>query len=410
MRYVVLGSSAAGVNGVREIRRHQPDAEIILVSKDETIYSRCILHHYMSGMRTKEQLCFAEPDFETRYRVDWRKGVSCIALDEGNKQVGLSDGSRLSYDKLLIATGSHAFLPPVEGLREAGGVYGFRDIGETEAIRDEAMGAKHIVVMGGGLTGLDAAVGFLHMGKTVDLVEMEGWLLAKQLDRRSSATYEKALSEKGVRLHLGTGIQKVNCDDNGHISGIVLTDGEVLPCDLMVVTAGVRPNIDFLEGSGVETDRFGLVIDGHGQTSVPDIYGAGDVTGRTPIWPVAVKQGMVAAANMAGKQMSMEDFFASKSTMNFLGIPTMSLGIPVKPDDSYEELAEDTGEMYRKIIHKNGKIYGAILQGDLSYGGVLAQLIARKIDVSRVKKPLFDIDYSDFFHTKDNFEFYYDTE
>lgn len=410
MRYVVLGSSAAGINGVRELRRHQPDAEIILVSKDDAIYSRCILHHYMSGMRTKEQLCFAEPDFASRYRVDWRKGISCVSLDETNKQVGLSDGSSLSYDKLLIATGSHAFLPPVEGLCEARGVYGFRDIEETEAIRDAAAEAEHIVVMGGGLTGLDAAAGFLHMGKTVDLVEMEGWLLVKQLDQRSSATYEKALTEKGVGLHLGTGIQKVVCGENGHVRELELTDGKKLPCDLMVVTAGVRPNIDFLEGTGVETDRFGLVIDQYGQTNVADIYGAGDVTGRTPIWPVAVKQGMVAAANMAGDQLSMEDFFASKSTMNFLDIPTMSLGIPVRPDDSYEELVEEAGDCYRKVIHKNGKIYGAVLQGDLSYGGVLAQLIARRIDVSRVKKPLFRIDYSDFFHTKDNFEFYYDTK
>lgn len=410
MRYVVLGSSAAGVNGVRELRRHQPGAEIVLVSKDEAIYSRCILHHYMSGQRTKEQLCFAEPDFETRYRVDWKKGVSCVSLDEKAKQVGLSDGSALSYDKLLIATGSHAFLPPVDGLREAKCVYGFRDIGETEAIRDQAKTARHIVVMGGGLTGLDAAVGLLHMGKTVDLVEMEDWLLIKQLDKRSSAAYEKALSEKGVRLHLGTGIQKVACDEHGHIRELELADKAVLPCDLLVVTAGVRPNIDFLEGTGVEVDRYGLVTNQYGQTSVPDIYGAGDVTGRTPIWPVAVKQGMIAAANMAGEQMSMEDFFASKSTMNFLDIPTMSLGIPVKPDDSYEELTEDTGDQYRKVIHKNGKIYGAILQGDLSYGGVLAQLIARRIDVSKVKKPLFRIDYSDFFHTKDNFEFYYDAK
>lgn len=408
MKYVVLGASAAGVNGVREIRRNKPDAEIVLVSKDDAIYSRCILHHYMSGMRTKEQLCFAEPDFETRFRVDWRKGVACVSLDEDKKEVGLSDGSRISYDKLLIATGSHAFLPPVAGLREAAGVYGFRDILETEAIRDKAACAAHIVIMGGGLTGLDAAVGFLHMGKTVDLVETAEWLLPKQLDRRSAATYEKELTGKGVRLHLGVRIERILRDDSGHISGIELGNGETIPCDLMVVTAGVRPNTGFLEGTGVKLDEYGLVIDQFGQTNVPDIYGAGDVTGRTPIWPVAVKQGMIAAANMTGYPMSMGDFFASKSTMNFLGIPTMSLGTPVKPDESYEELVEDTGETYRKVIHKNGKIHGAILQGELSYGGVLTQLIARRIDVSKVKKPLFAIDYSDFFHTKDNFEFYYD--
>lgn len=408
MRYVVLGSSAAGVNGVREIRRHQPDAEIVLVSRDSFLYSRCILHHYMGGMRTREQLCFAEPDFEVRYRVDWRKGVSCISLDEKEKQVGLSDGSRLSYDKLLIATGSHAFFPPVEGLRKADGIFGFRDIAETEAICAEAEKAGHIVVMGGGLTGLDAAVGFLHMGKTVDLVETADWLLPKQLDKRSSAVYEEVFNRNGVRIHLGTGIKKVICDGKGHVNEIELTNGSKLLCDLLVVTAGVRPNIDFLEGTGVGLDDFGLVIDQYGQTNVPDIYGAGDVTGRTPIWPVAVKQGMIAAANMTGEQMSMEDFFASKSTMNFLGIPTMSLGVPVKPDDSYEELVDDGGGRYRKVIYKNGKVYGAILQGDLSYGGVLAQLIARRIDVSKVKKPLFSIDYSDFFHTKENFEFYYD--
>lgn len=408
MKYVVLGASAAGINGVREIRRNKPDAEIVLVSKDDAIYSRCILHHYMSGMRTKEQLCFAEPDFETRFRVDWRKGVACVFLDEDKKEVGLSDGSRISYDKLLIATGSHAFLPPVAGLREAAGVYGFRDILETEAIRDKAACAAHIVIMGGGLTGLDAAVGFLHMGKTVDLVETAEWLLPKQLDRRSAATYEKELTGKGVRLHLGVRIERILRDDSGHISGIELGNGETIPCDLLVVTAGVRPNTGFLKGTGVKLDEYGLVIDQFGQTNVPDIYGAGDVTGRTPIWPVAVKQGMIAAANMTGYPMSMGDFFASKSTMNFLGIPTMSLGTPVRPDESYEELVEDTGETYRKVIHKNGKIHGAILQGELSYGGVLTQLIARRIDVSKVKKPLFAIDYSDFFHTKDNFEFYYD--
>ena len=221
------------------------------------------------------------------------------------------------------------------------------------------------------------------------------------------------MEHKGIVLHLGVGIREV-CQQEGTVTSLKLTDGSELACDMLVVTAGVRPNIDFLKGSDVECDRFGLVIDRYGQTSVPDIYGAGDVTGRSPIWPAGVKQGMVAAVNMAmghganGRRATMDDFFASKSTMNFLGIPTMSLGIPERPDDSYDVVMEDKDGIYRKVIHKNGKIYGAILQGDLSYGGVLTQLIARKIDVSKVKKPLFEIDYSDFFHTKENFEFYYE--
>lgn len=407
MRYVVLGASAAGVNGVRQLRKHCPQAEIILVSGDKEIYSRCILHHFLGDMRTKEELCFAEADFETKYRVDWRKGIRAAELDVADKQVSLSDGTSISYDKLLIATGSHTFMPPVEGLQGTSGIYGFHNMDEVELIKENAAAAQHVVVMGGGLTGLDAAVGFLHIGKHVDLVEMEGRLLAKQLDERSARTYEEALTSKGLGLYLGRGIKKIVSRD-GAVTSILLTDGTELACDLLVVTAGVRPNIDFLEASGVECDGFGLVIDARGQTSAPDIYGAGDVTGRSPIWPAAVKQGMVAADNMAGMKTTMDDFFASKSTMNFLGIPTMSLGIPVKPDDSYTEVIEDGGNIYRKVIHRDGRIYGAILQGDLSYGGVLTQLIARKIDVSKVKKPLFEIDYSDFFHTKENFEFYYE--
>lgn len=413
MRYVVLGASAAGVNGVRQLRKQCPEAEIILVSKDSSIYSRCILHHYLGNMRTKEELCFAEDDFEDRYKADWRKGVTCTGLDDKEKQVCLSDGTSIAYDRLLIATGSHTLLPAVKGLLGTEGVYGFHNLDEVEAIKKGAVKAEHIVVMGGGLTGLDAAVGFLRLGKKVGLVEMEGHLLAKQLDARSSGTYEKAMEHKGIVLHLGVGIREV-CQQEGTVTSLKLTDGSELACDMLVVTAGVRPNIDFLKGSDVECDRFGLVIDRYGQTSVPDIYGAGDVTGRSPIWPAAVKQGMVAAVNMAmghganGRRATMDDFFASKSTMNFLGIPTMSLGIPERPDDSYDVVMEDKDGIYRKVIHKNGKIYGAILQGDLSYCGVLTQLIAGKIDVSKVKKPLFEIDYSDFFHTKENFEFYYE--
>ena len=413
MRYVVLGASAAGINGVRQLRKQCPEAEIILVSKDSSIYSRCILHHYLGNMRTKEELCFAEDDFEDRYKTDWRKGVTCTGLDDKEKQVFLSDGTSIAYDRLLNATGSHTLLPAVKGLVGTKGVYGFHNLDEVEAIKKGAVKAEHIVVMGGGLTGLDAAVGFLRLGKKVGLVEMEGHLLAKQLDARSSGTYEKAMEHEGIVLHLGVGIREV-CQQEGTVTSLKLTDGSELACDMLVVTAGVRPNIDFLKGSDVECDRFGLVIDRYGQTSVPDIYGAGDVTGRSPIWPAAVKQGMVAAVNMAmghganGRRATMDDFFASKSTMNFLGIPTMSLGIPERPDDSYEVVMEDKDGIYRKVIHKNGKIYGAILQGDLSYGGVLTQLIAGKIDVSKVKKPLFEIDYSDFFHTKENFEFYYE--
>ena len=210
-----------------------------------------------------------------------------------------------------------------------------------------------------------------------------------------------------MEQYYGVGVNEVRVGEDHRIYEIELSDGTVLPCDYFVVTAGVRSNVEFLKDSGLELSRFGLVYDETGRTSDPDIYGAGDVSGTSPIWPVAVKEGMIAAANMAGGKEKMTDFFASKSTMSFLGIHTMSLGIVTPPDDTYRVDIYDKNGVYKKVVSKDGVIVGALLQGDLAYGGVLQQMIARKIDVRKVKKPLFEIDYSDFFHEKKDLEFAY---
>lgn len=408
MRYVIIGSSAAGINGIRGIRKIDKEGEIILVSKDEAIYSRCILHHYMEGIRDLPKLCFVEKDFIEKNQVIWKKGVAVSRLDCEKSIIILENGEELSYDKLLIASGSHSFMPPVPNLREAKGVEGFRNFDDIVRIMEAAKDAENIAVMGAGLVGIDCISGLLGMGKKSTLVEMQDRMLSLQLDKEAASVYEKAFEERGIKQYFSTGISEVKMDEDGKICGIALSNGEELPCDLLVVTAGVRPNIEFLEGSPVAQDR-GLLIDEFGRTNVENIYGAGDVTGRGPIWPVAVKEGLIAGQNMAGGHAKMTDFFASKSTMNFLGIPTMSLGINTAPDDTYQvDTMKNAKGEYKKVIHKDGKIYGAILQGDLSYSGVLTQIIRRNIDISKIKKSIFKIDYSDFFHIKDNFEFMYE--
>lgn len=410
MKYVVIGSSAAGINAIRELRRLDKDCEIVLISKDKEIYSRCILHHYLGGHRTVPELNFAEHDFAELYKVQWIKGVACTGVNPADQKVTLDDGSEVSYDKLLIATGSHTFIPPVKNLREGKNVRGFRNIDDIEILKEAAKTHKDFLVMGAGLVGLDCTSGLLELGVNVTMVEMAGWLLSKQLDERAAKTYQDAFTAKGVKQYYGVGISEAVLNEAGEITSVLLADGTEIPCDYVVVTAGVRSNVEFLEGSGIETSRFGLIFDETGKTSDDNIYGAGDVSGLSPIWPAAVKEGIIAASNMVGVPRKMTDFFASKSTMNFLGIPSMSLGNVNPEDDSYSVEIRETKDSYKKIVHKNGKITGAILQGDLAYGGILQQLIARKIDVTKVKKPIFDVDYSDFFHVKDNFEFYYKDE
>lgn len=407
MRYIVVGASAAGISGAKTLRELDKDAEIILVSKDENVYSRCILHHYISGHRDIEALDFTDRDFFEKYNIEWKKGLEVKSIDDREHVIGLSNGESLKYDKILLATGASAFIPPVENLREAKNVVGLRNLEDAIKIKEEAEKVKNVVVLGAGLVGIDAIAGLAFKDLNVTLVEMGDRVLPIQLDKYASSKYEKRFEDAGVKLKLGVRAEKVLIDENKNPKALLINTGEEIPCELIIVATGVRSNIAFLKDSSIETDRFGLIINEKGETNARDVYGAGDITGRNPIWPTAVKEGIIAANNMVGNEIFMEDFFGSKNTMNFLGLTTMSLGVVNIPDDSYTEEIDISGDNYKKIIHKDGKIYGAIIQGDLSYAGVLTQLIKEKIHVSKVKKPLFEIDYADFFNIKENLEYTY---
>ena len=407
MRYVVIGASAAGISGAKTLRELDKNAEIVLISKDENVYSRCILHHYISSHRDVDALNFTGKEFFEENNITWMKGLEVKALNDKEQTLELSNGETLSYDKLLVCSGASAFIPPVPGLREGNNVVGLRNLDDAILIKEQAKKVKNVVVLGAGLVGIDAVSGLLGQGLNISLVEMSNKILPLQLDKHASDVYEKEFNKQGVSLKLDVKAEKLLLDEENNPKALVLNTGEEIPCELVVVATGVRSNIAFMENSNVECDRFGLIIDAKGQTNVENVYGAGDVTGRNPIWPTAVKEGIIAAHNMLGKEMEMTDFFGSKNTMNFVGIATMSLGMVEPADETYIVETKADEKNYKKIIHKDGKIYGAIIQGDLSYTGVLTQLIKANIDVSKVTKSLFDIDYSDFFNIEKNFEFSY---
>ena len=408
MNYVVVGASAAGVNGVKYIRQLEPDANITLISKDEHIYSRCILHHYLEGIRDIKALEFVEDGFIEKNNINWIKGVSVEKIEPKQKELILSDGRTVSYDKVLLATGASTFFPPVKNLNDAKNVFGLRNLDDAIEIKEKAQYAKNIVVMGAGLVGIDALTGLLHYGKNLTLVEFKGHMLSIQLDKRAAKTYQDAFTNEGVTQYYDTAVQEVIMDETGAVKALALSNGLIIDCDFLIVATGVRSNVAFLQDSGIECDRFGLIFDEYGRTSDESVYGAGDISGRNPIWPAAVKEAIIAATNMCGHKRELTDFFASKSTMNFLHIPTMSLGTPEPADETYKvDIEEDGQGNYKKIIHKDGVIYGALIQGDLSYSGVLTQLIREKINIDKVEKSIFKIDYSDFFHLTDNCQFTY---
>ena len=407
MAYVVVGASAAGINAAKTLREINKDIEIILVSKDEYVYSRCILHHFLDGRRDIEDLDFSPGEFFKKYDIKWMKGVEVTGIDTKEKKLKLDNGEDLPYEKVVLATGASSFLPPIENLRTANNVIGLRNLDDAIRIKEIAPKVKNIIILGAGLVGVDAMAGLLDYDAKVTMIEMGDRILPLQLDHYAANVYIERLKEEGVDFRFNVRAEKVIVDENNNPVAIKLNTGEEVPGELIIACTGVRSNVGFLEGSGIECDKFGLIFNPKGETNVKDVYGAGDISGRNPIWPTAVKEGLIAANNMCNKDIYMEDFLGSKNTMNFCGVATMSLGTVIKPDDTYEEAVEIKGKDYKKIIHKNGTIYGAIVQGDLSYVGVLTQLIKDKINIDRVKKPIFQIDYSDFFNEKENLEFVY---
>lgn len=407
MVYVIVGASASGINAAKTLRENDKGIEIILVSKDEYVYSRCILHHFLDGRREIKALDFTPANFFEDYKIKWIKGVEVTGIDTSVKKLKLSNGEDLNYDKVLLAAGSSSFLPPIENLRTANNIVGLRNLDDAIKIKEEATKVKNVAILGAGLVGVDVLAGLLGYDINMTLIEMGDRILPLQLYNYSAEVYQDRLKEEGVNFKFGVRAEKVIVDDNNNPVSIKLNTGEEVPCELIIACTGVRANIEFLKDSGIECDKFGLIINSKGETNIKDVYGAGDITGRNPIWPTAVKEGIIAANNMLGKEVYMNDFFGSKNTMNFCGVATMSLGLVNKPDDSYTEETQVKGKDYKKIIHKDGIIYGAIVQGDLSYVGVLTQLIKENIDIRKVKKSIFDIDYSDFFNEKENLEFVY---
>lgn len=395
-KYVVIGSSIAGLNGVNVLRQLDKEADIVLISDETEIYSKCIMHFYMNGERSRKELSFVDDTFINRNRVIWEKGKKAKKIDTQNKQVLLADNSVISYDKLLLATGSHAFVPPIEGVESAKNVLPFHTLNDCDEIMESAKNASDIIILGAGLVGVDVANGLIKSGKNITLLDFKDHMLSIQLDAKAAAVYEEAFRKRGVNQMYGVGISKIEKKEDGSICGVVLSDGRKRPCDLLIIAAGTRANTELAEASGLERDRYGVVIDENCRTSAEDVYAAGDITGRNMVWPAAAKEAMVSAFNMTGHERKMTDFFHGKSTINIFNLPTMAFGMPEAPDDSYTvETIEGTDGSYQKMIHKDGKIYGVILQRNLHYSGILNQLIAMKPDLTKVEKPLFDLDYAD---------------
>ena len=404
--YLILGASAAGINAAKTLRDLDLDSNITVISKDEKVYSRCMLHHVISNHRTVEEINFVEDNFMENNNIYWIKNKSVKSIDTKNKKVVI-EGQELDYDKLLIATGASAFIPPIRNIKEGNYIYPLRNIDDVYEIKEKAKISKKVAIIGAGLIGIDALTGLMeYKNLEVSLIYPSDYILDKQLDEYSAKVYENKFIENGANLYSGQPVNEIILDKENNVSGVQLGNGTVVECDLLIVSTGVTPNIDFIKETNIENNR-GIVINDKCETTVDDVYAAGDVVGKNAIWPLAVKQGIVAAHNMAGSERNIEDDFTLKNSMNFMGIPTVSLGIVNPEGDDYDTITRCDNDGYKKFIYKDDRIYGLIAQGDISYIGALTQIIKNKVEIPDLKNRIFDIGYADFFSMKENGEFEY---
>ena len=407
-RFVIIGAGAAGITAAQTLRELRPDDLITVLSTDERVHSRCMLNKYLGHERDAQGINFVDADFFEKNDITHIPCETVKRIDTAAKTVYFGESYNLPYDKLLIATGAGFFIPPIPHFREAPNVFGFRDLSDALAI-DAAFGrGKRVFIVGSGLVGLDAASALCERGAEITIAEMAPRVMPLQTDDTAAAVYQRAFEDHGCRFLLGIGASDAVVDAEGNITEVILSTGERVPCDLIIMAAGVRPRIQLALDSGIAAER-AITVDERLRTSAPDVFAAGDCTGLSGVWPDAMDQGKYAAWNMLGIKERYPRPYPFKNTSNFFGITMLSVG-RLDLTDGAEILVHRTPDEYRKAILTDGKLTGYLHLGNISNTGLYLYLVKNGVDLSDRKDRIFDLSFADFYGINEkNGEFAYRT-
>jgi len=400
VKHVIIGAGASGISAARTIRNINDTDEIVIISTDGSVYSRCMLHQFISGQRDVKSISFIEDGFFEKHNIRWMNNTTVSSVDGEKKLVHFENGTE-SYDNLLVATGSESILLPFA--KNAKNAFGLRHLSDAQAIKDCAETARNIIIIGAGLVGLDVAYALAEMGKAPTIVDSSDHVLAFNLDKHASDVYKAKFEEAGCKFELGCTIEGADINAKGEIESLTASGNKELLCDMLIVAVGSRPAAEFLADSGVNIYD-GIMVNKQLATNMEGIYAAGDVIGLSGVWPVAVEQGEVAAKNMCGIPTKYDNIFAAKNTVNFFGIPSVSLGKLVAGVYDITKVRQ-TVNTYEKVIISDGVVIGVILQGDISHSGFWQFLIKNQVNISEVNKDIFDISFADFYSVQEDGEY-----
>lgn len=362
--YLIIGNGIAGLSAAREIRKTDKTSRITMVGREEyPTYYRVKLSKYLSEDFSEDDILVGKEDWYEENQVDLilRKVVDGINPEE--QEVLLDDGSVLEYGKLLIATGSRPFVPPITGKFKEG-FFTLRTLKDLNYIKDYLKDKDKVTVLGGGLLGLELASSLKKMGKEVSIIELADHLLSKQLNQDLSIKLKELLEEEGFKIYTSSRITDLLGE--GYVDGLILNDKDRIETGAVIASVGVIPNLELLEGSNIKTNR-GLIVNQRLETSAKNIYGAGDVIEYKGkgygLWTVANDQGRLAARSMMGEEVDYEEptLFTS---LKIDGVEVFSIGDVLNYDEVLEETINEKG-IYNKVFIKDSKLVGGILFGDL---------------------------------------------
>lgn len=390
-KYLIVGNGVAGNSAAETIRRLDAGGAISIFSKSRyPFYYTPALPEYLCGEKELSRFTLHDFSWYEKNRVELHPAEEVLSVDPASKTLRTATGEVYPYDKLLLATGGNATVPPLEGA-DLGSVFTLRTVEDADRIREKAKNAKKVVFIGGGLLGLEAGNGLRKLGLEVTVLEHNSRLLPRQMDEGGAALLRKQLELMGFHFHLKRNVRKISAD--GKALSISLEEGGELTTDMVLISAGVCPEMTLAESLCIEVGQ-GVKVDDWMRTSVEHIYAAGDVTeyrGRCyGIWPAAMAQGRIAGANMAGKEMKYEGTVPA-NTLKVAGISLVSMG-DIDCEGEKESLLYVDGRkfVYRKIVLQQSLITGAILFGDIRGSDEIQNAIRSRKDISTIKSRLCD--------------------
>jgi NAD(P)H-nitrite reductase large subunit len=393
MKYVIIGNSAAGIGAVEGIRHMDKEGEITIITNEKHhTYSRPLISYLLLGKVTREGIKYRNESFYKDYNCKLLADTTVTAIEAAEKKVVLQDSKKISYDKLLVATGSSPFVPVFEGLDTVVDKHTFMSLDDADGLGAALSGDKRVLIIGAGLIGLKCAEGILKHVKHITVVDLAPRILSSILDNEGAKLVQSHLESKGIEFRLAANVKNFTFNE-AHLEG-----GETIGFDILVLAVGVRPNTSLL--NGIAKIERGIVVNEKSETTAPDIYAAGDCTqtldvssGQNKVMallPNAYMQGECAGINMTGIAAGGASFDKAipMNAIGFLGLHVITAGN--YDGQVYSESNNPkTGQGgYKRLFFSNNKLNGYILIGNVEKAGIYTNLIREHIPLDSIDFPL----------------------